>query len=115
MPADPEARLRAALDELADALLALARESRPPADGPVEPLSGEEFVRRAGISRSTAYLALGDGRVRSVRLRSRRLVPASRVDRLVAAPSLVRRRHDVAATRRPRSEVGHALGRSAHE
>jgi hypothetical protein len=81
---DPEARVRAAVEELADALLAVARESAAPSRvaAPVELVSVAEFARRAGIGRSSAYLAVSDGTLRSVRLRGRRLVPASELARL---------------------------------
>ena len=84
MNADPEARLRAAVEELAAALLAVARESAAPTRdaAPVELVSVAEFARRAGIGRSSAYLAVGDGTLRSIRLRGRRLVPASELGRL---------------------------------
>jgi excisionase family DNA binding protein len=79
-----EARVRAAVEELADALLAVARESAVPprVAAPVELVSVSEFARRAGIGRSSAYLAVSDGTLRSVRLRGRRLVPASELARL---------------------------------
>jgi hypothetical protein len=81
---DPEARVRAAVEELADALLAVARETAAPprVAAPVELVSVAEFARRAGIGRSSAYLAVSDGTLRSVRLRGRRLVPASELARL---------------------------------
>jgi excisionase family DNA binding protein len=84
MPADPEVRLRAALDELADALVALARESRPHADAgvPIQLLSVSEAAGRLGISRSSAYVALGAGRLWSIRIGGRRLVPSSEIARL---------------------------------
>ena len=80
----PEDRVRAAVEELADALLAVARESAAPSRvaAPVELISVAEFARRAGIGRSSAYLAVSDGTLRSVRLRGRRLVPASELARL---------------------------------
>jgi hypothetical protein len=79
-----EDRVRAAVEELADALLAVARESRPQARdaAPVELVSVAEFARRAGIGRSSAYLGVADGSVRSVKVRGRRLVPASELARL---------------------------------
>jgi hypothetical protein len=79
-----EDRVRAAVEELADALRAVARESRPQARdaAPVELVSVAEFARRAGIGRSSAYLGVADGSVRSVKVRGRRLVPASELARL---------------------------------
>ena len=90
MIADPEARIRAAVAELADAILALAvAERRPATNAPVELLSVAEFARRAGLGRSTAYLAVADGTLRTVKVRGRRLVPASELGRLadLAGPS----------------------------
>jgi GNAT superfamily N-acetyltransferase len=86
----PEDRVRAAVAELADALLAVARESAAPRrdTAPVELLSVAEFARRAGIGRSSAYLAVADGSVRSVRLRGRRLLPASEITRLAESAGL---------------------------
>ena len=81
---DPEARVRAAVEELADALLAVARESAVPprVAAPVELLSVAEFARRASLGRSSAYLGVADGSIRSVKVRGRRLVPASELARL---------------------------------
>jgi hypothetical protein len=80
----PEARVRAAVEELADALLAAVRETAAPARvaAPVELVSVAEFARRAGLGRSSAYLSVADGSVRSVKVRGRRLVPASELARL---------------------------------
>ena len=79
-----EDRVRAAVEELAEALLAVARESQaPPRNAaPVELVSVAEFARRAGIGRSSAYLGVADGSLRSVRIRGRRLLPASELARL---------------------------------
>jgi len=80
----PEARVRAAVEELADALLAVARESAAPprVAAPVELVSVAEFARRASLGRSSAYLGVADGSIRSVKVRGRRLVPASELARL---------------------------------
>jgi hypothetical protein len=82
-----EARVRAAVSELADAILEVVRESTPPPQhsGPVELLSVGEFARRAGIERSSAYLAVQDGSLRTVKVRGRRLVPVSELARLAAS------------------------------
>jgi hypothetical protein len=78
-----EDRVRAAVEELADALLSVARESRAPGStAPVELIDVATFARRAGLGRSTAYLLVADGTVRSVKLRGRRIVPASELARL---------------------------------
>ena len=88
MPPDSEARVRAAVAELADALIELARTSAPQADaGPVELLSPATFSRRAGLGRSTTYLAVANGEIRSLKLRGRRLIPASELARLARSAS----------------------------
>ena len=86
----PEARVRAAVEELADALLAVAREPAARDAAPVELISVAEFARRAGLGRSSAYLSVADGSLRSVKVRGRRLVPASELARLadLAGPVL---------------------------
>ena len=57
-------RLALALVELVDALRAEVREelqaSAPPREAPVELVSVEEFARRVGIGRSSAYLHVFD-------------------------------------------------------
>lgn len=78
-----EDRVAAAVAELAAALLAAAREA-PAEAAPVELLSVAEFARRAGLGRSTAYLLVADATIRSVRVRGRRLIPASEIGRLAA-------------------------------
>lgn len=85
MQPDPEARVRAAVEELVGAVIDLARSSQPtPAAGPVELLSPAAFARRASLSRSSTYLALASGAVRSVKVRGRRLIPISELTRLAA-------------------------------
>lgn len=105
---DPEARVRAALAELADALVALAQPvpSRQVV-GPVELLSPAAFARRAGLGRSTTYLAIADGSVRSVKIRGRRLIPASELVRLgdEARPAVAKRPARVTETSRTGQEV----------
>jgi hypothetical protein len=87
-------RLALIIEELVDALRAEVREelraSAPPREAPVELVSVAEFARRAGIGRSSAYLGVADGSLRSVRVRGRRLLPASELVRLAesATPAL---------------------------
>jgi hypothetical protein len=78
----PEDRVRAAVEELAGALMAAVREPAARDAAPVELISVAEFARRAGIGRSTAYISIADGSVRSVRIQGRRVVPASELSRL---------------------------------
>lgn len=84
-------RLALALEELVDALRAEVREellaAAPRREAPVELVSVAEFARRAGIGRSSAYLGVSDGSIRSVKVRGRRLVPASELARLAEAAS----------------------------
>ena len=77
-------RLAAAMAELVAALRAEVATERAsaPSSVPVELLSIAEFARRTGIGRSSAYLAVADGSIRSVRIRGRRLLPASEITRL---------------------------------
>jgi multidrug efflux pump subunit AcrA (membrane-fusion protein) len=84
-----EDRVRAAVAELADALLAAALETAPVQrdNAPVELLSVVAFARRAGIGRSSAWLAVADGTVRTLKIRGRRVVPASELARLAESAS----------------------------
>lgn len=83
-----EARVRAAVAELADALVAAlldAEAGRP--DGPPRLLSLAEAADRAGIGRSTLYAAIGavgDGRLHTVKLGRRRLVPETALAEFLA-------------------------------
>ena len=86
MSADPETRVRAALGELGEALIELARASAPQVpDGPVELLSPRRFVELSGLGRSTVYLGIADGSIRSTLVRGRRIIPSSELARLAAA------------------------------
>ena len=79
----PEARVRTALEELGAALIDLARERPATPVEPVELISPAEFARRASLGRSSTYLGITDGSIRSVRVRGRRLIPATELVRLV--------------------------------
>lgn len=50
-------------------------------------LSIPEFCRAIGISRSSAYLLVNAGTLRTIRLGGRRLVPVSEIDRLLEGGS----------------------------
>ena len=87
-PEAVEDRLHAAVAELAAALVEVARtEARPDEPGPVEMIGVNEFARRAGIGRSSAWLAVGSGRVRSAKVGGRRVVPISELVRLAEGPA----------------------------
>jgi hypothetical protein len=81
-------RLALALAELVDALRAeIAAESRPADAAPIELIGVGEFARRASLGRSSAYLGVADGSIRSIKIRGRRLVPASELARLAHSSS----------------------------
>ena len=69
-------RLEAAVAELVDALRA---EISPPDAGPPRLLSVEEAGQLLGVGRSLVYTELGAGRLRSVKVGKRRLVPMSAI------------------------------------
>jgi hypothetical protein len=80
-------RLEAALAELAAAIREeLRAERRPSVDAPDHLLTIEQ-ARQAmgGIARSTLYAELVAGRVRSVKVGRRRLVPASAITERLAS------------------------------
>lgn len=84
----PEDRVRAAFAELAEAVIGLVAEGDVPrgttTDDRVELLTVEEFGRRCGLGRSSAWNAVSSGRVRSIRIGGARRVPATELARLAA-------------------------------
>lgn len=79
-------RLRLAIAELVDALRDELRTSPPAgADAPDRLLSVREAASLLGIGRSRMYDELLSGRVRSVKVGRRRLVPSSAVAERIAA------------------------------
>jgi len=79
-----EDRIAAAVAAL---VAALRDELRAEAAGPPGPdrlLSVEEAARSLGIGRSAAYAELSAGRLASVKIGRRRLVPAAAIARYVA-------------------------------
>ncbi|HSW43084.1 MAG TPA: excisionase family DNA-binding protein [Patescibacteria group bacterium] len=79
------ARLEAALAELVEALRAELVETRPDPGAPERLLSVDEAARTLGIGRSMLYAEIAHGRLRSLRVGRRRLVPASAIATYVAA------------------------------
>ncbi|MDP9269701.1 MAG: excisionase family DNA-binding protein [Chloroflexota bacterium] len=75
-------RLEAALAELAAAIRAEVAVAARPADGPPELLSVERAARQLGIGRSRLYDEIGSGRLRSIRIGRRRLIPADALGEL---------------------------------
>ena len=75
-------RIEAAIRELADALRAeLATEARP---APDRLLSVDEAAAGLGIGRSVLYGEMGAGRLRSVKVGRRRLIPAASIAEYIA-------------------------------
>lgn len=68
-------RLRAALDELAEALLEAV--GAEPADAPTELLSVQKAAERLSVGRTLLYSEMASGRLRSVKAGRRRLIPSS--------------------------------------
>ena len=86
MTADNEAAIRAATDALASAILAAVRAEAASDDArPEQLLSIDRAAVLAGVGRTTIYAAIGAGRLRSVKVGRRRLVPASAIAELVGA------------------------------
>ncbi len=76
MTTDHEAAVREAVAQLADALLAAARADVAGPAGPDRLLSVDEAARHLGIGRSALYGELAAGRLRSLKVGRRRLVPS---------------------------------------
>ena len=80
-----EIRIRAAFATLADELIA-ALEVEPAADVPERLLSIRDAAEAlGGIARSTVYRELQAGRLRSVRVGGRRMIPQSAIAAYVTA------------------------------
>ena len=88
MTADPESRVRAAVAELADALVALAA-APTRADADTERLYGinEACQALGGIGRSLIYTELRSGRLRALHVGRRVLIPASAIRDYIAMPA----------------------------
>ena len=90
---DHESAIRAATDALTAAILAAVRaEAVSHDDGPEQLLSIDRAAVLAGVGRTTIYAAIGAGRLRSVKVGRRRLVPASAIAELAAGEGAVRMR-----------------------
>ena len=78
-------RLRAAVMELVEALRdEIAVEARPSEREPDRLLSIEQAARALSIGRTALYSEIGAGRIRSVKVGRRRLVPASAISEVAA-------------------------------
>jgi excisionase family DNA binding protein len=80
-----EARILRAVAELSDALVAAVSE-REVSDAPDKLYSVTEAASRLSIGRTALYNALASGRVRSVIVGRRRLIPSSAIAELAAGP-----------------------------
>jgi excisionase family DNA binding protein len=83
-------RLEAAVEELVAALRAELRPA-PAQDIPDTLLTIEQArVALGGIARSTIYLEIGEGRLRTVEIGRRRLIPSSAIAAYIAGGTSVR-------------------------
>lgn len=74
-----EAAIRAAVDALAAALLAAVADAAPAADAPDRLLSVAEAADALGVGCSRLYDEISSGRLRSIRVGRRRLIPAGAI------------------------------------
>ncbi len=84
MTPDHEAAVQAAVQALAAALLAAARAGQPDAAGADRLLSVAEAARLLSIGRSALYGELAAGRLRSMKVGRRRLVPSGAIAEYVS-------------------------------
>jgi excisionase family DNA binding protein len=80
MTAQPTSRIETAIRELVDAL---RDELQADAPAPDRLLDVEEAAAALGIGRTRAYVEMDAGRLESVRIGRRRLVPASAIARRI--------------------------------
>jgi len=81
---DHEAAVLEAVQQLASAILAATRAHGTDAAGPDRLLSVDEAARQLGIGRSALYGELAAGRLRSLKVGRRRLVPSGALAEFVA-------------------------------
>lgn len=86
MTPQAEQRVRAAVAELGDALIAAVGESESVGAAPDKLYSVDEAAELLSIGRTRLYAEIGSGRVRSIRVGRRRLVPAGAIRELAAGP-----------------------------
>ena len=78
-------RLRAAVMELVEALRdEIAAEARPSEREPDRLLSMEQAAQALGIGRTALYSEIGAGRIRSVKVGRRRLIPSSAISEVAS-------------------------------
>ena len=90
MSADYEATIRAAAEAFADAIVTAVRAelAKQPSSGPAPErlFSIDEAAAALHVARSTLYQLIGAGELRTIKVGRRRLVPASSIAGLTAAP-----------------------------
>lgn len=84
MTTDHEAAVHEAVHALASALLAAARANEPDRAGPDRLYSVGDAMRLLSIGRSALYGELAAGRLRSLKVGRRRLVPSGAIAEYVA-------------------------------
>lgn len=83
MTADPRSAAHEALDALLDAVATVRASESAPA-GPDRLLSVEEASRALGVGRSALYNELASGRLRSIKVGRRRLIPSGAIAERIA-------------------------------
>lgn len=78
-------RLEAALAELAEAIREEVRAEASPATGPDRLLSIDEAAAALAIGRSALYGEIQSGRLRSVTVGRRRLIPAAAIGEFITS------------------------------
>lgn len=84
MTPDHEAAVLEAVQQLATAILAAARADSAAPVGPDRLLDVAAAARTLGVGRSALYSELSAGRLRSLRVGRRRLVPSSAIAEYIA-------------------------------
>jgi len=79
------ARLEAAIAELVASLEELVEVAARTDDRPPELLSIEEAGRRLAVGRTSLYDEIGAGRLRSIKVGRRRLIPAGAIAEFIAS------------------------------
>ena len=80
-----EAAIRVAVEQLVGLLLVAVQEAAPVQGAPDRLLSVDEVAEALNLGRSAVYLELAAGRIRSIKVGRRRLIPAAALAEFVAA------------------------------
>ena len=98
------ARLDAAVAELAAAIREELAAAAPVSDGPERLMSILEAAELLGIKRTSVYQEIAVGRLRSMKIRGRRLVPSSAIAERLEVAFPTKQRTGTVATARPSEE-----------